>query len=305
MARAHVATHSRASRRWALLFVILVVLADVAPFSPPTVVARERIGNATRRVQVWEERSRDSRVLLTLPREAELIITGRARQGFYPVRVDDIEGWALTGSIAIDLDRPGDAAATATLGRSRRDDAGRRGIARETVNLRAGPGTNNRIEVVIPAGREVALTGEERAGFVGVRFGNTTGWVAREYVATDAVATADVATDRPLTGGDEPKPVLKGNPRHMTPEEIIPFIYAAADYYGQPREDMLRVAQCESDLVAMAVNEEGGSYGIFQFKTGTWLSTPYAEYDIFDPRASAYAAGWMWSVGRRNEWVCQ
>jgi hypothetical protein len=103
----------------------------------------------------------------------------------------------------------------------------------------------------------------------------------------------------------DPQLTLRGDPRRMSPEEIIPYIYAAADYYGQPREDMLRVARCESDLVPMAINAEGGSYGIFQFKTGTWLSTPYADYDIFDPRASAYAAAWMWSVGRRNEWVCQ
>jgi hypothetical protein len=68
---------------------------------------------------------------------------------------------------------------------------------------------------------------------------------------------------------------------------------------------MLRVARCESNLVPSAVNQHGGSYGLFQFKPGTWLSTPYADYDIFDPRASANAAAWMWSVGRRREWVCQ
>ena len=87
--------------------------------------------------------------------------------------------------------------------------------------------------------------------------------------------------------------------------ELKEIIYAAADKYGQPREDMLRVARCESNMIPSAVNPYGGSYGLFQFKPGTWLSTPYAEYDIFDPRASAYAAAWMWSVGRRREWVCQ
>ncbi len=34
-------------------------------------------------------------------------------------------------------------------------------------------------------------------------------------------------------------------------------------------------------------------------------TTPYAAYSIFDPWASANAAAWMWSVGRRGEWVCQ
>ncbi len=87
--------------------------------------------------------------------------------------------------------------------------------------------------------------------------------------------------------------------------ELKEIIYAAADEYGQPREDMLRVARCESNMIPSAVNPYGGSYGLFQFKPGTWLGTPYAEYDIFDPRASANAAAWMWSVGRRREWVCQ
>ena len=53
-----------------------------------------------------------------------------------------------------------------------------------------------------------------------------------------------------------------------------------------------------------AVNP-AGSYGLFQFVPSTWASTPYANEDIFDAYASANAAGWMWSVGRRNEWVCQ
>jgi soluble lytic murein transglycosylase-like protein len=86
---------------------------------------------------------------------------------------------------------------------------------------------------------------------------------------------------------------------------LIAIIYDAADRYGQPREDMLRVARCESDLVPTAVNGPGGSYGLFQFKPPTWLGTPFAEYDIFDPRANANAAAWMWAQGRRREWVCQ
>ncbi len=65
------------------------------------------------------------------------------------------------------------------------------------------------------------------------------------------------------------------------------------------------MAQCESQFEPEAVNPVTGDSGLFQFNPGTWLTTPYGEYDIFDPRASAYAAGWMWSVGRRNEWVCQ
>jgi soluble lytic murein transglycosylase-like protein len=68
---------------------------------------------------------------------------------------------------------------------------------------------------------------------------------------------------------------------------------------------MLRVARCESNLDPYNVTPPYSASGLFQFLPGTWASTPYANDDIFDPVANANAAGWMWSVGRRNEWVCQ
>ncbi len=253
---------------------------------PQPVLAQDRTGIATKNLDLWEQRSKEAEVLLSVPAGTRLKVTGRARKGFYPVSFGGEKGWALTGSVAITV------GSERGRGNDERPERSLRGFATEDLNLRTGPSTRDRVRAVIPSGRDVELTGIEDGGFVAVTYGSEAGWVAKEYVRPE----------------DEPAPerlTLRGNPRHLTPDEIVPYIYAAADYYGQPREDMLRVAQCESDLVPMAVNEEGGSYGVFQFKTGTWLSTPYADYDIFDPRASAYAAAWMWSVGRRNEWVCQ
>ena len=74
--------------------------------------------------------------------------------------------------------------------------------------------------------------------------------------------------------------------------------------YDQSRSDMLRVAECESNLDPYAVNPSG-SYGLFQFIRSTWKSTPFGDKDIFDPEANANAAAWMWSEGRKSEWVCQ
>lgn len=85
---------------------------------------------------------------------------------------------------------------------------------------------------------------------------------------------------------------------------IRQIIIDAARRYGQNPDAMLRVADCESDLVPTAVNRSG-SYGIFQFVPSTWESTPYGDNDIFEAWANANAAAWMWSVGRRSEWVCQ
>jgi uncharacterized protein YraI len=162
-------------------------------------------------------------------------------------------------------------------------------ITSTTLNLRASPAQDAPVRVTVPRGERVSPTGEHQDGWVELRWEGDSGWALGRYLAA-------------------PRPILlksDGDASTWSREELKAIIYDAADRYGQPREDMLRVARCESNLVPSAINGHGGSYGLFQFKPGTWLSTPYAEYDIFDPRASANAAAWMWSVGRRREWVCQ
>ncbi len=86
---------------------------------------------------------------------------------------------------------------------------------------------------------------------------------------------------------------------------VVNIITAAANRYGQSSEAMIRVARCESSLNPNAVNRSSGASGLFQFMPGTWRTTPYANANIFNAESNANAAAWMWSVGRRNEWVCQ
>lgn len=160
------------------------------------------------------------------------------------------------------------------------------------LSLRSGPSASYPELSSIPAGEQVALTGVMEGGFVRVEYGDEIGWVSTSLLGMPPDPTPETARR-----GVESR-------RVYSREEIVQVIYAAADRYDQPRADMLRVAQCESNLDPYAVNASG-SYGIFQFVGSTWESTPYANRDIFDPRANASAAGWMWSVGRRNEWVCQ
>lgn len=171
----------------------------------------------------------------------------------------------------------------------RQSDAALRIVAATDLNLRADPGEDATVLTTLPRTQAVAPTGEQQDGWVEVIWEGQMGWVLGRHLIM--IPTSSRGKDR--HDGSWSRGQLK---------EII---YAAADQYGQPREDMLRVARCESNMIPSAVNPYGGSYGLFQFKPGTWLGTPYAEYDIFDPRASANAAAWMWSVGRRREWVCQ
>ena len=92
--------------------------------------------------------------------------------------------------------------------------------------------------------------------------------------------------------------------RSVSKARVRRYIRAAARRYNQPYKRMLCVAECESELVNCAVNAPGETYGLFQFKCGTWESTKYRNKDLWDPKWNAMAAAWMWSQGRENEWDC-
>jgi uncharacterized protein YraI len=204
-------------------------------------------------------------VILVMPEGAALTLTGSSRNGFHSVSYGGNEGWAYADYIG----EPGSG-----------NGGGETGTAYTTsdLNLRSGAGTSYGVITVMPLGASVELTGSNANGFRSVTYNGMTGWAYGDYLTTEPVSSGD---------------------------SIIDIIYAAADRYGQPREDMLRVARCESVLDPNAFNPISSASGLFQFLPGTWATTPYAEYSIFDPWANANAAGWMWSVGRRNEWACQ
>jgi uncharacterized protein YraI len=164
------------------------------------------------------------------------------------------------------------------------------GVAYATVDmsLRTGPSASEEPITIVPAGSRVVLTGVMEGGFQRVTYKEEIGWIADEYLETPA--------------DPEPEPDRKGNAEYSR-RQIVRIIYDAADRYDQSRSDMLRVAECESNLDPYAVNPSG-SYGLFQFIRSTWESTPYGHRDIFDPEANANAAAWMWSEGRKSEWVC-
>jgi uncharacterized protein YraI len=165
------------------------------------------------------------------------------------------------------------------------------GVAFTTVDmsLRAGPSASDEPIVVVPAGSRVVLTGVMEGGFQRVTYHEDIGWISDNYLETPADPEPDNGRH-----GDE----------QYSRRQIVNIINAAADRYGQSRSAMLRVAECESNLDPYAVNPSG-SYGLFQFIRSTWRSTPYGNKNIFDPEANANAAAWMWSEGRKSEWVCQ
>jgi uncharacterized protein YraI len=234
--------------------------------------------------------STSSSIILVMPEGARVDLTGDGDNGFLGVVYRGTYGWAHSdyldgGTGASDDDGGGGSLPTGSGG-------GSATVVDGALNLRAGPSTGDSIILVMPGGADVELTGDEANGFVGVIYNGTRGWAYGDYISQGG------GDDGGNNGG------VDGSDGWST-DEIIAIIYAAADRYGQSREDMLRVAQCESALDPYNVTPPYSASGLFQFLPGTWATTPYAGDDIFDPVANANAAGWMWSVGRRNEWVCQ
>ncbi len=281
-----------------------------------------QIAAAITETRLRAEPTKHGSALLRLPEGAAITVRGKPKDGWYEARSGRLQGYVRSGDVATfpaavsadpaapAVDEPPVVANREAVSfeqgargshrdhhkqDNRKHDKGKSHPHRDQkivvaadLNLRQEARHDAPVTTVMPRGAVVRLLGDQKDGFVKVDWAGHTGWAFGKHL------TAHQDKVRQDTHSDS-----------WSRAELTDIIYAAADRYGQPREDMLRVARCESDLVPTAVNARGGSYGLFQFKPGTWLSTPYGEYDIFDPRASANAAAWMWSVGRRREWVCQ
>jgi uncharacterized protein YraI len=233
----------------------------------------------------------DFDLIFDVPGGSTVEQTGQVTDGYVTVRYKEVVGWIELSKLAPPSDY-----APETLPEETMDPVETKvprpgsGVAYTTVDLslREGPSAGAAAVTVVPAGSRVVLTGVMEGGFQRVTFRDQIGWIANDY----------------LQNPPNPEDVPRDATERYSRREIVRIIYAAADRYGQSREDMLRVAQCESNLNPYAVHPSG-SYGLFQFIRTTWKSTPYGKKDVFDPEANANAAGWMWSQGRRSEWVCQ
>jgi hypothetical protein len=220
----------------------------------------------------------------------------------------------------------------------------RDGLAVGDSLILAGPGGQYGILTVAPSGAVLSVDGDPVDGYYPVTYDGVSGWTAVGLLqvedgggnggggnggggnrnhgtthetgngGTETVTAAPVFTDGGVPVESAPiatdaEPVSGGTygpgGSSYSEQQIIDIIYEAAGNYGQSGEDMLRVARCESGLNPSAVGGGGAYHGLFQFVPGTFAGTPYGQYDIYDPWANANAAAWMWSEGKKSNWVCQ
>ena len=247
-------------------------------------------------------------VMTIIPAGTPITVLGGPENGFYYIQYGDATGYASGDYLSVGGGSTPAPSNPAEMPVSNNGATGAAWVIDGALNLRTEPGPSGTVILVLPDAAQVELTGEVANGYGGVIYNGTVGWASLDYLSQNAPSVPETPAPTAVPVTPEPTvaptdPVSPGGP--YTRDQIIQIIYDAADRYGQPREDMLRVATCESNLDPSAVNSSSGASGLFQFMPGTFASTPYADQDIFDAWASANAAGWMWSVGRRNEWECQ
>jgi uncharacterized protein YraI len=233
-----------------------------------------------------------SGLVFTVPAGSTVERTGEMANGFASVRYKEVVGWSAADQMAEASDFASETPEETAVPAETREPKPGSGVAFATVDmsLRSEPTANSEPITVVPAGSRLVLTGVMEGEFQRVTYGDLVGWISNDYLNNP---------ETPAPNGQ-----ASGRQDNYSRKQIVRYITQAANEYNQSPEDMLRVAQCESNLDPYAVNPSG-SYGLFQFIRSTWKSTPYGKEDVFDPQANSRAAAWMWSQGRKSEWVCQ
>jgi cell wall-associated NlpC family hydrolase len=167
-------------------FVLPVLFCLSAAMSPLSVAADGTEAMATEQVYVRTGPSTADAILGELFHGDWVSTTGYTENGFYEVWYGDYVAYVYGDYLSLDGAAAEPAAAAAV-------ESGPSGTyyTNDSVNLRAGAGTDNGVVAILPAGTEVWLTGGSANGFAEISSGYGDGWISADYLGTSAPAAAE------------------------------------------------------------------------------------------------------------------
>ena len=118
-------------------------------------------------------------VIATLAYGVDVLITGEAVNGFYPVRMGTLSGYVSADYLSVGAAAYAEPEPTAAP----QYPADRVVVSSENgLNLRAAPGAHSDVLYVLPYGMVLTVLGEEENGFLYVQWAGYTGYVSSSYV---------------------------------------------------------------------------------------------------------------------------
>jgi uncharacterized protein YgiM (DUF1202 family) len=117
--------------------------------------------------------STSSGVLLVMPNNAQVGVTGSAQNGFTPVRYNGTNGWAYSQYLS--STQPGGSSGTVISNAW---------VTGGSLNLRSSASTSSSVLLVMPNNAQVGVTGSPQNGFTPVRYNGTNGWAYSQYLSS-------------------------------------------------------------------------------------------------------------------------
>lgn len=143
-------------------------------------------------------------VVTVMPRGASVTLTGQSANGFHQIGWNGQTGWASGqyldfGSTTPTPPPPVQPDPTPPPSMQPPASPSGTAVTTDSLNLRVGPRTTERVVVVMPAQSRVVLTGRSQNNFLELSYNGKTGWAHRDYLAIDgttlAPSTSAVTTD--------------------------------------------------------------------------------------------------------------
>ena len=249
------------------------ISTPVTSITPTMTVPGPAKAQANARLNLRSGAGTNFPVITIIPQGGVVDLLGQTQSGFQQVRYGGHTGWAY-GTYLQPLS--GGSLVTTTTA---------------NVNLRQGPHTAQAAILVIPAGRQVILTGAVAAGFHQVRYNGVTGWVSSAYLSGTGVPPETAPLEIPVlmyhriastpglyqvteqTLRSQMSWLASNGYTSVTPDDIMAYLANGAPLPAKPI--MITIDDGNSsDVLFKQILDQYGFAGVW-YLTGPAL--PYAE----------------------------